>query len=136
MRRNPPLFELPTVGLFIEVPEADTTKSWHWVPLCNSVPAREHIYSKRDLHRSLLSYGSVAAYTLRPLGYPKFRIIARGLFTLRHLAEYVWEWKPCAGAYEPTTEPMILWPPVNELPEEVRKGAKATGQLPGDDLGD
>ncbi|MEU5149765.1 hypothetical protein AB0G42_21610 [Streptomyces yangpuensis] len=126
-------FDMPTVGLFIEVPESDAGTAWHWVNLCEQIPAREYVYSKRDLYRSLVSYGSLAAYKLRPLGYVRFRLIARGLFTMRFLAEYVWEWKPCAGAYEPVSDPWIVWPPINELPEEVRRGAKLTGQLPGDE---
>lgn len=129
-------FALPTVGLFIDVPKADAGTSWHWEGLCDTVPAREYVYSKRDLYRVLVSYGALAAHTLAPQGYPKFRIIARGLFTMRLLAEYVWDWKPCQGRYEPVAEPWIYWPPVDELPEEVRKGAKATGQLPSDGPGD
>lgn len=138
-RRSPHPFALPTVGLFIEVPEADAAcpaRSWHWVPLGDQVPAREYVYSHRDLYRTLLSYGSLVGYTLRVSNHPKFRIIAKGLFTLRFLAEHVWDWKPQAGAYEPVDEPWILWPPLGELPEEVRKGAKATGQLPSDAPGD
>lgn len=130
---RPDLFALPTVGLFIEVPEADAGTAWHWMNLCDQVPAQEFVYSKRDLYRALVSYGSMAAYKLRPLGYTKFRLIARGLFTMRFLAEYVWEWKPRQGCYEPVSEPWIVWPPISEIPEEVRKGAKATGQLPGDE---
>lgn len=131
MRLHP--FDVPTVGLFIEVPQADAGASWHWVNLCDQIPAREFIYSKRDLHRALVSYGSMADHKLRPLGYVRFRLIARGLFSLRFLAQYVWEWQPNRGCYEPSGEPWIIWPPVNELPEEVRRGAKLSGQLPDDE---
>lgn len=134
MRPHHP-FAVPTVGLFVEAPAPNQgcpQGSWRWARIEHLVPAREYIYSKRDLCRCIRSYGPVLAYSLANGGPDRFRIVARGLFTMRFLAEYVWRWQPHEGRYVPAGAPWIVWPPLNELPAEVRLGAKRTGQLPGD----
>jgi len=88
----------------------------------------EYVYSARDLRRAVLAYGTAAAVALKPTQHPRFRIIARGLFTGRFLAEYVWQWVPLAGRYEPPTDPLVVWPEVHELPVEVVRGAVETHQ--------
>jgi len=126
--KNP--YDRPTVSLRVQVPEPNpgNPNAWRWGSLYGVAVGYEYVYSERDLRRAVLVYGRAADVLLKPTRYPRFRIIARELFTGRLLAEHIWCWEPIAGDYVPPTEPLIVWPDVHALPAEVVRGALATHQ--------
>jgi hypothetical protein len=103
---------VPTIGLHVQVSSPMTvTNNWHWMPLDGCAPhAVEVVHTRHELERVLLSYGPwVATMLVRASSSPRFRIMARGLFTGRLLGQYAWAWNPLHGQYEAEPEPWIVW---------------------------
>ncbi|MEE1835784.1 hypothetical protein [Streptomyces sp. SP17KL33] len=84
---------------------------WHWMELNGCAPhAVEFVYNRHELLRVLETYGRTAGEMLvRASSAPRYRVMARGLFTGRLLGQYAWEWAPDLGRYTPEPEPWIVW---------------------------
>lgn len=103
---------VPTVGLHVQISSPMTkTNDWHWLPLDGCAPhAVERIHTRHELERALRSYGQTVAMMLVNMSnVPRFRMVARGLFSGRLLGQYAWTWNPLYGRYEPEPEPWIVW---------------------------
>ncbi|AUG87123.1 hypothetical protein HOS57_gp59 [Streptomyces phage AbbeyMikolon] len=125
MARNFPKLETPTVRITVESLERpqgpDGATSWRAL----EVPAAsdEYVYTVGELHRILLAYGAAIGCMLIKAHVTEFRLVARGLFTGRLLGVYGLCWAWDQRRFIPRGRPMLSWPPVHELPQEVVVGA-------------
>jgi hypothetical protein len=77
---------------------------------CSHDNPEEYVYTAHDLDRVLRSYGQLWAYTgARTMSANRFRLVARGLFSLRVLGTYTWTWNATYGRYEPESEPWNIF---------------------------
>lgn len=116
-------FDLPTVEIALDVPKGclsePHSQDWQWIPCTQIQPAREYVYTPRELCRVMRQYGELGAVTLRPSSYPRFRLRARGLVSGTMLGHAVWVWDALAGRYALQGDLWITWPkPEDMTPEQ------------------
>lgn len=109
----------PTVCLHVEVPadractctDGRKCRPWEWRALvCPTTAPEEYVYTRHELDRVLRTYGHMWALTSAwKYSHPRFRLVARGMFSGRVLGTYVWEWNADLGRYAPEAEPWNLW---------------------------
>ncbi|MFE6159838.1 hypothetical protein ACFQ7F_13105 [Streptomyces sp. NPDC056486] len=115
-----------TVELRVEVPQRSGV-GWRWAESEELSPAGEEpAYSKRDLRRVMLAYGTLVAQLVSRGGPSAFRVTAWGKYSKRTIGAYEWAWDSAWGKYMPKGDPWVIW---DAISERLAVGLKA-GLIP------
>lgn len=104
------MYATPTVELWIETYADVPNRGLRWSSFGLDNPAaREFVYSERDMHRVMLTYGRLAAEVFLRDGPSEFRIRAYTIIGWLTRALYSWAWDVELDQYRPLTEPWVVW---------------------------